>query len=338
MYSPCLNQKTQIMKNRLKNFVLIGCCLLTACSATTKKKEQKENKEITASQIVTADVETNTNTINEFPFPEIPLLYQEPEQRAKYLIEHYWDNINFVDTTLNYNSEMIEQAWVDYIDLNTKFNLESRNDNFIALTQRINQGNERFQKIYLNLVTDYLYNHNSPMRNELFYITIGEELLKNDNLDIAIAERLKFRIDLAYRNRVGTKAIDFKYTKNEGGKSSLYNTPAEHLIIFFNNPDCNVCASVREQLANTPFINEQINKGYLKIMVLYAESDFEEWITHSDDFPKNWIKAYNETLEISNNNLYDLQVTPSLYLMDKNKQVIIKDGAAEEIIHYLQEQ
>ena len=40
-----------------------------------------------------------------------------PELRADYLVRHYWDNMDFTDTTYINLPDVTEQAWVDFIDI-----------------------------------------------------------------------------------------------------------------------------------------------------------------------------------------------------------------------------
>ena len=36
----------------------------------------------------------------EFPFPYIPDMIVEPQQRASWLLSHYWDNVDFADANI----------------------------------------------------------------------------------------------------------------------------------------------------------------------------------------------------------------------------------------------
>ena len=49
--------------------------------------------------------------------PVIPAMLTTPESRADHLVRHYWENVDFNDTIWLNHQEMLEQAWVDYIDL-----------------------------------------------------------------------------------------------------------------------------------------------------------------------------------------------------------------------------
>uniref|UniRef100_UPI003A8F14AC DUF5106 domain-containing protein n=1 Tax=Phocaeicola sp. TaxID=2773926 RepID=UPI003A8F14AC len=50
-----------------------------------------------------------------FPFPEIPTMFTQLEERKAYLMAHYWDSFNFADTALVDNRNVAEQGAADYL-------------------------------------------------------------------------------------------------------------------------------------------------------------------------------------------------------------------------------
>ncbi len=52
--------------------------------------------------------------------------------------------------------------------------------------------------------------------------------------------------------------------------------------------------------------------------------------------PDNWVNAYDEKLQISNEELYDLKAMPTLYLLDKEKKVLLKDAELKDIVLFLE--
>lgn len=54
------------------------------------------------------------------------------------------------------------------------------------------------------------------------------------------------------------------------------------------------------------------------------------------DMPDNWVNAYDEKLQISNEELYDLKAMPTLYLLDKEKKVLLKDAELKDIVLFLE--
>ena len=52
---------------------------------------------------------------------------------------------------------------------------------------------------------------------------------------------------------------------------------------------------------------------------------------------KEWTNGYDKELVIKNKNLYDLRAIPTLYLLDKNKTVLLKDATLQKVEQYLAE-
>ena len=61
----------------------------------------------------------------------------------------------------------------------------------------------------------------------------------------------------------------------------------------------------------------------------------EEWRKALPQMPHdNWINGYDDGTIITNKRLYDIKAIPTLYLLDKNKRIILKDTSLEEIENY----
>jgi hypothetical protein len=46
---------------------------------------------------------------------------------------------------------------------------------------------------------------------------------------------------------------------------------------------------------------------------------------------ENWINAYDKGMVITKERVFDIQDIPTIYLLDKNKRIILKDASLEEI-------
>ena len=52
-----------------------------------------------------------------FPYPEVPAVMTEPEERLAYLVEHFWVRYDFRDTALLQRREITEQGFADFVGL-----------------------------------------------------------------------------------------------------------------------------------------------------------------------------------------------------------------------------
>ena len=54
-------------------------------------------------------------------------------------------------------------------------------------------------------------------------------------------------------------------------------------------------------------------------------------------FPARWIDGYDAGQRLTREQVYDLKAMPTLYLLDVDKRVILKDASAERIEAWLSE-
>lgn len=155
--------------------------------------------------------ETVQDTIKSITLPAIPTMMTAPEQRADFLVKHYWDNVNFTDTNYIHHPEVTEQAWADYCDILNHVPLETAQEAMRKTIERTNVDKKVFTYI-TDLADKYLYDPNSPMRNEEFYIPVLDAMLDSPLLEEIEKVRPKARRKLAQKNRIGTKALNFNYT------------------------------------------------------------------------------------------------------------------------------
>lgn len=277
---------------------------------------------------------TNAQTTYTFRLPEIPSILTSPEARADFLVNHYWDNVDFTKAINPNNKDVIEQAWVDYCDVLNYVPLITAQKVMKSTVAGINSNKQN-----LNFITDlaekYLYNPNSPMRNEEFYIPVLEAMIESSLLSQTEKIAPKAKLQLAQKNRIGTQAADFTYTLASGKQQTLYNTSAEYILVYFNNPGCHACLETIMQLKHAPIINQLIDKKQLTILSFYPDEELAEWKKHYKDYPSQWINSYDNTQTVQKKNLYDLKAIPTLYLLDRNKKVLLKDATTQAIEQYL---
>ena len=188
---------------------------------------------------------------------------------------------------------------------------------------------------FLDLFEKYLYDPNSPMRNETLYITVLRVAIGSPKTSEAEKTRMRYRLDLAQRNRPEMPATDFAYTLASGKTGTLYDIDAEYLILFFNNPGCHACQETIDQINDSETVRKMIGDKRLKVLSMYPDEDMKAWKESLPTLPTHWLNGYDASQQIKNEELYDLRAIPTLYLIDRKKFVILKDAPFGEIEHYL---
>lgn len=138
--------------------------------------------------------------------------------------------------------------------------------------------------------------------------------------------------DLKLQNNTGKPANDFSYVSATGKKMRMYGVRASHVLLFFYNPECEACKQYKKALANSIVINSAIKSGKLKILAMYIDKDIALWKRHLPEMPSNWLHGRDTNEYLFKNNIYDLHAIPTIYLLDKNKKVILKDVLSVAVI------
>ena len=298
-------------------------CLLSFISFFIACKGQQEN------QTDTGNAKGRT-----FQMVSVPGVITEPEDRAAYLVKHYWDKFDFMDTTLIHLPEITEQAISNYIDLMKYVPAEEASSSIKDMMNRASADSMMFV-YFAGLYEKYLYDANSPMRDESLYIYVLDAVLEAPVLDEVSKIRPAHLLELALKNREGDPAADFTYTLADGKKGTLYHIKADYLLLFFYNPDCHACKEVTDQLAASPIVTEWIKDDKLKVLAVYPDEDLEAWKSHISYMSASWINSYDSTVSLKNDEIYDLKAMPALYLLDKDKKVILKDVTFNQVENYL---
>ncbi len=84
-----------------------------------------------------------------------------------------------------------------------------------------------------------------------------------------------------------------------------------------------------------PIINQLLEQKRLTVLSIYPDEELDEWRKHLNEFPKEWVNGYDKTFAIKEQQLYDLKAIPTLYLLNKDKTVLLKDAPAQTIEEYL---
>ena len=279
-----------------------------------------------------------------FPYPAIPDTLRSVEQRAGYLSEHYWDNYNFADTLLLKSKEVTEQGFVNFIDILNRFNLDNASKGVahkdiaqkgitrkditqqgiaqkdiaqkdivrkdIARKDITQQGiacftrkafsNAAAKERFENLIEHYFEDQLSPVRNDRVYLIFLEEMKNSPCFDETEKERIAFKIKTTNKNLPGDIAINFKFKDENGKEHQLSDYKDQKVILYFYDPDCENCHEV------SAWLKQQTIPADIKVLKMIADNHI----------------SY----------IYSLKNMPTIFLLDKENKVILKDCTAQELI------
>lgn len=211
-----------------------------------------------------SSADTLQGSPRELPLPEVPALLTAPEERAAYVLEHFWDGMDFRDTLRSRDRLFMEQCFVNFLSLFPHALPQSLPSPVGRLLQRAAVDSVAFRLVN-SLAEHYLDDPNSPMRNEEHYILFLEALLSLPGLPEAERIRPAYRLETTRKNRPGTIAA-------------------------------------------------------------YTEGDRRLWDETKAALPQEWTVGIDNS-RIVERELYSLPAMPVIYLLDKDKRVLLKDSS-----------
>ncbi len=286
---------------------------------------------------------------NRFDMPEVPAMISSEAEALDYIVTHYWDNFysaerpGFRDTALvrGFSENAFKEIFGQYALLLRSVSAEKALkscETFLQNTEKaqLEAGEGTLWKKVTDAYALVMGDPNSPYRNEEFCIPLYQKIVASSLSDESEKADAEAKLPLLKLNRLGEKANDFSYTMRNGRTGHLYGIDAEYTIIFFSNPGCPNCREVMESLEQFPGIDALIEGKYLAVANIYPDEDLSEWLKYSEIYPKNWINAYDHLQAIYGTPLYNIRAIPSVYLLDSEKRVLLKDVTTEYLMQYMQ--
>lgn len=275
---------------------------------------------------------------DELPLPEVPGSLRTPGERAAYIVSHFWDGMDFADTIRSRNNEFVEQNFVNYLSLFPHTPADTLKTAVPRLMQRAEADSVAYN-LLADLADKYLYDPESPMLDEESYIIFLESITRRGFMEESRRTRFDYELADAMKNRKGCKASDFNFINSTGAKTSLYTSGdgKSMRILLFYDPDCDHCHEVIRELETSPVVNGMLREGKIAILAIYAEGDETVWNSAKNSLPAGWTNGYSPDNQVEMDDIYILRRTPTLYLLDSDNTILLKDPTAEQIIRYISE-
>lgn len=259
-----------------------------------------------------------------FKVPVPPSLLDE-SGRINYLRAHFWDDFDFDDPAVitRLDSTAFRTQYLNYLSILSVSKAEGA-ESMAALMEKASASESMFS-FFSDIAKAFLYDPNSPLRDDELYLPVLQARSESPYLDASAQASAAVLAELALRNRVGEAAEDFNYITMQGRLGSLYGIKTDYTLVYFNNPGCHMCREVSDAMKASERITYMVRNSRLTILGLYPDDDIELWKSYKDDIPSEWINARDPGSIIQETDLYDLKAIPSLYLLDRDKKVLLKD-------------
>ena len=282
------------------------------------------------------------------PAPTAPSMITDQNEINEYIISNFWNaflegeyhcDTSYVNGVASHEVESAIGMYVSLLENNCSRTFATKTmEGFAEKLEEYgkNHPSSNVFPFFEEKVRKYLYDPNSPVRDEDLFLPYVSMLASSDLVADEKKPGYSFDAKMCSLNQVGTKAADFTFTDLAGKRHNLYGIKAPYTLLFFMNPGCPACKDIVKDLTQNVNIPRLVKTGRLAIVNVYIDLEREQWREMAKDYPSDWYNGYDQDYAIRQDLSYNVRGIPSLYVLDGEKRVIMKDAPPEKAIPYLQ--
>lgn len=311
---------------------------------TAKQKSQEESMKAYLRDVV----EKNGNNLLsvlvksmlpvEIPEFSIPAGTHNPDsvswvRRYNYNKDHFFDNIDLTD-------ERILRTPILYARLQTFFSnvVIQYPDSVMKEIDKIIKKCEPDKKVF-QFVSVFLFNHfreSEIMGHDAVMVKLADDIYLSGKADWTTKEfrdDLAKQVELLRNNLIGMTGKDLVMDSYSGRHVALHDIEKDFTVLYFWEPNCGHCNVATPKLRD--YYEKARNEG-VEIFAVCTTSDKKEWAEYIEKNKLIWINGWDPERKSFFDYYYNVQSTPMVYILDRNKKIIAKKLAVEDVPSFIE--
>ncbi len=317
-------------------------------SALVKQKIAKINEEVKAERDRVENKDPNSllttllRALKEPVVPPIPRLSNgRPDSTFayRYYKAHYWDSISFTDDRL-LRTPIFEPKLDHYFKdlVSPETDSIDREIDYMLVYSRTNKEMFKFLMVYFT----QKYINPEYMGQDAVFIHLFEKYINEGQADFFTEKYRKFVNDRAYSimaNLIGQPAANLEMTDTSGKTRTLYEVPANFVLVCFWDPTCSHCKETVPKLDS--IYQAKWKYEGVQIFGVMVDGGKDNWLNFIRAHNLgDWINVYQTAAQHDAvaaagrpdyRQLYDVYQTPVLYLLDKEKRIVAKKLTYQQV-------
>jgi len=270
----------------------------------------------------------------EFEAPENVENKDSAVQMLQYLWrkDHYFDNIDLSDDRLIRTPFLTPRINTFMTKIVVQYP-----DSIIKEGEKLIEASRGSEEIFGYLVR-YMFGYKDRsklMGMDKVFVEISEKYYLSGEAtwaDSSFIEKIRERVQKEKPNLIGNTAPKLqKLETYEKQFINLKDIKNDYVIIVFWEPNCGHCKKTIPKLHKS-FVQMKKDGLDIQTLAIYTQLDRKPWEKFIEEKKiTDWINAYDKYYFTDFRNTYDIYSTPTIYLLDKDKKIIGKRLAVEQI-------
>lgn len=267
------------------------------------------------------------------PVLNIPVTVNNPDsvrwvRNYLYNKDHFFDNIDL-------NDERILRTPIYFARLDAFFKEvviqapDSINKEIDKLIKKVEKNYKMYQ-----FTAVYLFNHfreSEIMGHDAVMVKLADDIYltpKADWVTKEFKEDLRKQIDLIRPNLIGKRGQNIIMDSYKGIFVSLDDIEKDFTILYFWEPSCGHCQEATPKLKAW---YSQPHNYTMEVFAVCTTDEKDKWTKYIEDNQLPWINGWDPKRNSHFDYYYNIQSTPTIYILDRNKKIIAKKLSVEDI-------
>ena len=275
----------------------------------------------------------------EIPVFEIPAGTGNPDSLRRMLAytynkDHFFDNIDLNDERILRTPILPPRLKTFFSDIVIQAP-DSVNKEIDIIISKCQNNYRVFQ-----FVSTFIFNHfriSEIMGHDAIMVKLADDIYLTDKADWVPQEfkdDLRRQVELLRHNLIGIQAQDLVMESHRGMFVSLHDIEKDFTILYFWEPDCGHCKEVTPKLKA---YYEKAKNDNVEVFAICTIADKEKWSNYIQENQLDWINGWDPQRRSRYDFYYNVQSTPMLYILDRNKKIIAKRLSVDNIDSFIED-
>jgi len=250
----------------------------------------------------------------------------------KYYKSHFFDYFNLEDPRL-LRTPIFKNKFNEY----TKRLTSQHPDSIIKMTDYLLSKTQNNDEVFKYLLIRFLnkYAESKIMGMDAIYVHLVENYYAKGKatwLDSTQLYRITDRASRLKYTLIGNTAPRIVLPDTSKKMQDLYRLDADFTLLYFWDPTCGHCKKVTPKLKK---LYDSLKTESVEVYAVCTEIEEDKWKDYIKENKLEWTNVADFEVKHPFRYYYDIQSTPKLYILDRNREIIAKRLGVEQVADFL---